>query len=340
MNAPSHEVYVAAATPPLLSVRELSVEFLTRHGSVQAVDAVSFDLRAGETLALVGESGSGKSACALALMGLLTLPGRVAGGQVLFEGQDLLSAPPGVLEDLRGKRIAMVFQDPMSALNPLLTIGTQIGEVLVRHTALDAAARRARIVELLSQVGIPKPAERLARLPHEFSGGQRQRILIAMALACDPAVLIADEPTTALDVTIQAQILALLAELKSRLGLALLLVTHDLGVVAQVADRVAVMYAGRLVELAGADALFAAPAHPYTAGLLRATPRLTDNRHRMTAIEGTPPDLRQRRSWCDFAPRCPAADAACGRRPPLGEVAPGRLAACVRPWTPARNDEA
>ncbi|MFJ1299151.1 ABC transporter ATP-binding protein [Pseudomonadota bacterium AL_CKDN230030165-1A_HGKHYDSX7] len=339
MTAPSPS-FQAANTPPLLSVRELSVEFLTRHGSVQAVDAVSFDLRAGETLALVGESGSGKSACALALMGLLTLPGRVAGGQVLFEGQDLLSAPAGVLEDLRGKRIAMVFQDPMSALNPLLTIGTQIDEVLVRHTPLDAAARKARIVELLTQVGIPKPAERLDRLPHEFSGGQRQRILIAIALACDPAVLIADEPTTALDVTIQAQILALLAELKSRLGLALLLVTHDLGVVAQVADRVAVMYAGRLVEVAGADALFDAPAHPYTAGLLRATPRLTDNRHRMTAIEGTPPDLRQRRPWCDFAPRCPAADAACAQRPPLGEVAPGRLAACVRPWTPAWKDEA
>ena len=177
---------------------------------MSAVDSVSFDLRAGETLALVGESGSGKSACALALMGLTTLPGRVAGGQVLFDGQDLLAAPPHVLEDLRGNRIAMVFQDPMSALNPLLAIGTQIDEVLVRHTGLDRAQRRARIIELLGQVGIPKPAERLDRLPHEFSGGQRQRILIAMALACDPQILIADEPTTALDVTIQAQILSLI----------------------------------------------------------------------------------------------------------------------------------
>ncbi|CAB3628201.1 ABC transporter ATP-binding protein [Achromobacter marplatensis] len=319
---------------PLLSVRGLSVEFLTRHGNVSAVDSVSFDLRAGETLALVGESGSGKSACALALMGLTTLPGRVAGGQVLFDGQDLLAAPPRVLEDLRGNRIAMVFQDPMSALNPLLAIGTQIDEVLVRHTALDRAQRRARIIELLGQVGIPKPAERLDRLPHEFSGGQRQRILIAMALACDPQILIADEPTTALDVTIQAQILDLLAELKQRLGLAMLLVTHDLGVVAKVADRVAVMYAGRLVELADADALFAEPAHPYTAGLLRATPRLTDTRHRMIAIDGVPPDLRLRRSHCDFAPRCPGADAACAQRPALRDIGHGRLAACVRPSAP------
>lgn len=319
---------------PLLSVRGLSVEFLTRHGTVAAVDAVSFDLHAGETLALVGESGSGKSACALALMGLTTLPGRVAGGQVLFEGQDLLAAPPRVLEDLRGNRIAMVFQDPMSALNPLLPIGTQIDEVLARHGALDRKPRRARIIELLGQVGIPKPAERLDRLPHEFSGGQRQRILIAMALACDPQILIADEPTTALDVTIQAQILELLAELKQRLGLAMLLVTHDLGVVAKVADRVAVMYAGRLIELADADALFAGPAHPYTAGLLRATPRLTDTRRRMIAIDGAPPDPRVRRSHCDFAPRCPGADAACAQRPALRDIGDGRLAACVRPSTP------
>ncbi|AYD64887.1 ABC transporter ATP-binding protein [Achromobacter sp. B7] len=320
---------------PLLRVRDLHVQFLTRHGTVNAVDGVSFDLHAGETLALVGESGSGKSACALALMGLTTLPGRVAGGQVWFDDIDLLAAPPRVLQDLRGNRIAMVFQDPMSALNPLLTIGTQIDEVLRRHTKLDASRRRARIVELLAQVGIPKQSERLGRLPHEFSGGQRQRILIAMALACEPRILIADEPTTALDVTIQAQILELLATLKQRLGLALLLVTHDLGVVAKVADRVAVMYAGRLVELADADALYAAPAHPYTAGLLRATPRLDDTRHRMIAIEGVPPDLRQRAQHCDFAPRCPAADAACARRPPLQDVGQGRLAACVRPYTPA-----
>ncbi|MNX18639.1 Oligopeptide transport ATP-binding protein OppD [compost metagenome] len=324
---------------PLLSVRGLSVEFLTRHGTVSAVDAVSFDLLAGETLALVGESGSGKSACALALMGLTTLPGRVAGGQVLFQGQDLLLAPPRVLEDLRGNRIAMVFQDPMSALNPLLTIGTQIGEVLVRHTALDSRQRQARIIELLGQVGIPKPAERLDSLPHEFSGGQRQRILIAMALACDPQILIADEPTTALDVTIQAQILDLLAELKQRLGLAMLLVTHDLGVVAKVADRVAVMYAGRLVELGDADALFDDPAHPYTAGLLRATPRLTDTRHRMIAIDGVPPDLRLRRSHCDFAPRCPGADALCAQRPALRDIGHGRLAACVRPSAPVWTQE-
>ncbi len=321
-------------TQPLLSVRDLSIEFLTRQGSIKAVDHVSFDLHAGETLALVGESGSGKSACALALMGLTALPGRVAGGNVVFDGQDLLGLPERALEDIRGRRIAMVFQDPMSALNPLLTVGTQIDEVLERHTALDAAARRARTIGLLEQVGIPKPAERLARLPHEFSGGQRQRILIAMALACDPQVLIADEPTTALDVTIQAQILELLAELKSRLKLAVLLVTHDLGVVAQVADRVAVMYAGRLVEVGDADALFEQPAHPYTAGLLRATPRLSDNQHRMTAIDGVPPDPRVRRSYCDFAPRCPGADEACSARPPMQTLSPGRLAACVRPFAP------
>lgn len=323
------------SSQPLLSVRDLSVEFLTRHGSVKAVERISFDLHAGQTLALVGESGSGKSACALALMGLTTLPGRVAGGSVLFDGQDLLRLPQRALEDIRGRRIAMVFQDPMSAMNPLLTIGTQIEEVLQRHTPLDAAARRARTIALLEQVGIPKPAERLARLPHEFSGGQRQRILIAMALACDPQILIADEPTTALDVTIQAQILELLSQLKTRLGLAVLLVTHDLGVVAQVADRVAVMYAGRLVELADADEVFAAPAHPYTAGLLRATPTLTDTNPRMTSIPGVPPDLRQPRAYCDFAPRCPAADAACGVRPPLQTLPSGRQVACVRPFVQA-----
>ncbi|MDQ2140408.1 ABC transporter ATP-binding protein [Alcaligenaceae bacterium B3P038] len=318
---------------PLLHVRDLSVEFLTRRGTVKAVDRLSFTIQRGETLALVGESGSGKSASALALMGLIALPGRVAGGSVHIDGVDLSSLSPRALEDLRGNRIAMVFQDPMSAMNPLLTIDTQLDEVLVRHTRLGRDARRTRIVELLTQVGIPKPLERLSRLPHEFSGGQRQRIMIAMALACEPELLIADEPTTALDVTIQAQILDLLADLKARLGLAILLVTHDLGVVAKVADRVAVMYAGRLVEVGDADALYRAPAHPYTAGLLRATPRLSDRLHRMVSIEGSPPDARQLGAGCDFAPRCPLADAACGARPPLATVdVAGRQAACVRPF--------
>ncbi|HEY9279097.1 MAG TPA: ABC transporter ATP-binding protein [Eoetvoesiella sp.] len=319
----------------LLQVRNLKVEFLTRKGTVKAVDGVSFDIRRGETLALVGESGSGKSACALALMGLLTLPGRMASGTVTFDGCDLSSLSARELEDVRGNRIAMVFQDPMSALNPLLKIGTQLDEVLVRHTTLGRDARRARVLELLSQVGIPKPAERLNRLPHEFSGGQRQRIMIAMALACDPQLLIADEPTTALDVTIQAQILTLLAELKERLGLAMLLVTHDLGVVAKVADRVAVMYAGKLVENGDADSVYQQPAHPYTAGLLRATPRLHDRLHRMISIEGSPPDLHQLVPGCAFAPRCPLADEHCARPVKLREVGQGRLAACVHPFEPA-----
>lgn len=318
---------------PLLDVRDLSVEFLTRRGTVKAVDRVSFTMARGETLALVGESGSGKSASALALMGLIGLPGRVSGGSVRFDGIDMASLSSRALEDMRGSRIAMVFQDPMSAMNPLLTIQTQIDEVLVRHTQLGRDARRARIVELLTQVGIPKPVERLSRLPHEFSGGQRQRIMIAMALACEPELLIADEPTTALDVTIQAQILELLADLKARLGLAILLVTHDLGVVAKVADRVAVMYAGRLVELGDADSLYLAPAHPYTAGLLRATPRLTDRRHRMVSIEGSPPDASRLGAGCDFAPRCPLAVDACSERPPLVDAgAIGRLVACIRPY--------
>lgn len=319
----------------LLQVQDLRVEFLTRSGDIKAVNGVSFDIKAGETLALVGESGSGKSATALALMGLTVSPGYVAGGQALFDGQDLLRMPVKELSSVRGRDIAMVFQDPMSALNPLLNIGLQIDEVLQKHTSLSPQARRDRIIDLLTQVGLPRPSERLGRLPHEFSGGQRQRIMIAMALACEPKLLIADEPTTALDVTIQAQILDLLDELKSRMGLAMLLVTHDLGVVAQVADRIAVMYAGGLVETGDADAIFANPGHPYTAGLLRATPRLEDRLNRMVSIPGMPPDMRQTIQGCAFRERCPVADALCEQPLELQDVGHGRAVACVRPFTEA-----
>jgi len=315
----------------VLSVDRLSVDLHTRAGILPAVADVSLEVAAGETLALVGESGCGKSITALAIMRLLPQPpARLAGGRVLLDGDDLTALSERAVQDVRGRRVAMIFQDPMSALNPVATIGAQIAEVLRRHAALSARAAQARAVELLAMVGIPDAASRIDEYPHRLSGGMAQRVMIAMAIACRPRVLIADEPTTALDVTIQAQILELLRRLQAETGMALLLITHDLGVVAEIADRVAVMYAGRIVEQATTEALFAQPLHPYARGLLGATPTHGPHgRHRRLAdIPGSVPALSSLPRGCAFAPRCADAFASCTAGRPALRDQGGRLAAC------------
>jgi oligopeptide/dipeptide ABC transporter ATP-binding protein len=327
----------APAAPHLLEVDGVRVEFFTRRGTVQAVRGVSFTLDRGETLGVVGESGSGKSVMAQTLLGLVELPGRITGGDVRWKGQSLVHDADATLSRVRGKEIAMVFQDPMTSLNPLFTIGAQISEVCRRHLKCSKKAAHARAVELLDLVGIANPSSRVKQYPHEMSGGMRQRVLIAMALACEPELLVADEPTTALDVTIQAQILELIAELQERLGLAVLLITHDLGVVAGLCDRVAVMYAGKLVELGPADALFSDPGHPYTTGLLNSTPRLDVVMPRLVSIEGAPPDLVDPPVGCPFAARCPLAVPQCiEAMPGLKTFDGGRRVACWRPFEVGR----
>jgi peptide/nickel transport system ATP-binding protein len=318
---------------PLLQVEDLSVRFRTEDGLVHAVDGVSFEVDAGEVLAVVGESGCGKTVTALSLVGLLP-PSAQVSGRIRLHGEDLALASPARLRELRGKQVGFVFQEPMTSLNPVLTVGRQVGEVLRRHEGLSREAARRRAAELLDLVGVPEAGRRLGEYPHQLSGGLRQRVMIAMAVACDPRVLIADEPTTALDVTIQAGILDLLRDLRRRLGMAIVLITHDLGVVADTADRVLVMYAGRKVEEADADDLFAAPQHPYTVGLLGAvpTPARYATRGRLQEIPGMVPSLSERLGFCAFAPRCPRADdRSRSERPPLREVRAGHLVACFHP---------
>ena len=301
---------------------------------MQAVDGVSFELRHGETLGLVGESGSGKTLTSLALMRLLeSPPAELSADSIVFEGRDLLGLSEAEMADLRGARLSMIFQEPMTSLNPLMTVGRQIDEPLVRHLGLGGAAARRRTEELLSRVGIPRPAEAAQSYPHQMSGGMRQRVMIAIAIACRPAVLVADEPTTALDVTIQAQILDLLRELQDELGTAILLITHDLAVIAETAHRVAVMYAGRIVETGPVASLFAAPLHPYTEGLLRSIPRITRVREaELPEIPGMVPAPGNLPAGCAFAPRCGFADAAChANRPSLVDVGGDREVACWKP---------
>ena len=329
---------------PLLEVEDLRVEFKTDDGIVKAVDGVSFHVAPGETLGLVGESGSGKSVTNLALMGLVPQPpGRVTSGRALFRGRDLLTLPARELADIRGNRIAMVFQDPMTSLNPFLSVADQLTEVTRRHQGLTRRQATARAIELLEQVGIPAAARRVHDFPHQFSGGMRQRVMIAMALSCRPDVLIADEPTTALDVTIQAQILELIKELQQRHGTAVILITHDLGVIANVCHRVHVMYAGRIVEEAGVDDTFHKPRHPYTLGLLQSIPRLNEERGAtLTPIEGQPPDLAHLPPGCSFRPRCRYAFDRCEREiPPLfPSPAGGRYACFADVYQPPRVEAA
>ena len=296
---------------------------------MRAVDGIDFSLQRGRTLGIVGESGCGKSVTALSIMGLVPAPGRVAAGEVLFEGEDLLKAPAARMRDLRGDKLSMIFQEPMTSLNPAFTVGDQIAEVLVRHRNLDRNAAKQSAVEMLRRVRIPSPERRAEDYPHRLSGGMRQRVMIAMALACNPRLLIADEPTTALDVTIQAQILDLMRALREELGTSIILITHDLGVIAELADDVIVMYAGQVVERCTVQRLFAEPQHPYTVGLLGSIPRLHLAQERLSAIEGFVPDAAQLPAGCRFHPRCPFVIERCSREiPSLVEIQRGHLTAC------------
>ncbi len=315
---------------PLLEIVGLEVNFYTHAGVVHAVRGASFAVQPGETVALVGESGSGKSVTALAVMRLVPRPGRIDGGQIRFDGRDLTASSDPEMRRVRGAEIGMIFQDPMSSLNPTMTVGRQIAEMVEKHRGLSRKEAMDRAAEMLALVGIPNPRTRLGQYPHEFSGGMRQRVMIAMALACEPKLLIADEPTTSLDVTIQAQILDLMASLQSRLGMAILLITHDLGIVARLADRVVVMYAGQVVEQAPVDDLFHVTRHPYSRALLRAIPNpQAEGRRDLEAIPGSPPDLYREPEGCAFAPRCAFAMEVCARfAPPEVEVGAHHVSRC------------
>ena len=317
---------------PLLSVRNLVTRFRTGRGTITAVNHVSFDVAAGETLAIVGESGSGKSVTALSILRLIPdPPGQIESGEILFDGKDLLKLSDQEIREVRGNRIAMIFQEPMSSLNPSLTVGLQVGEPINLHRKAPWSVALDKARELLGMVRMSDTASRVTAYPHQFSGGMRQRAMIAMALACEPQLIIADEPTTALDVTVQAQILDLLKDMAARTGSALILITHDLGVVARYADRVVVMYAGRVVESAPAEELYARPRHPYTRGLMASVPRLhSDTGERLIPIEGQPPDLSRMPVGCAFAPRCRQATDICRNEPPpLRDCGPQHRVACV-----------
>jgi oligopeptide transport system ATP-binding protein len=321
------------ANAPLLEVEDLRVEFTTRRGTVYAVNGISFAISPGETLGIVGESGCGKSVTSLAILGLLAGNGRIRSGRAMFEGRDLIEMKDRALRKTRGREIAMIFQDPMTSLNPVLTIGRQIRETLETHFDMNRREAEARAAELIDRVGIPSAKARLRDYPHQFSGGMRQRAMIAMALACEPKLLIADEPTTALDVTIQAQILDLLRELVAEENAALILITHDLGVVAGMCERVNVMYAGMFMETGSAEQLFGAPRHPYTLGLLQSVPRLDAGpRLRLHPIEGSPPNALSAPTACPFQPRCRyEVDLSRREVPQLVEIEPGHRVACFNP---------
>jgi oligopeptide/dipeptide ABC transporter ATP-binding protein len=317
-------------TKPLLKVRDLAIEFGPPGRALRVVDGLGFDLHPGECVGIVGESGSGKSMTSLAMLRLIpSPPGRIASGQIELDGRDILSLSQDEMTAIRGKEIAMVFQEPMSSLNPVMTIGDQIGEALLLHEPLKPSARRERVIEMLRLVGIPSPEERLSSYPHEFSGGMRQRVMIAMALACNPKILIADEPTTALDVTIQAQVLDLMNRLRRQLRTAIVLISHDLGVISEIADRVLVMYCGRIVESGDIATIFERPAHPYTEGLLRSIPSAATTGRRLYQIPGTVPSPQDRGQGCDFYDRCPKRMAGCLlAKPPLFQVGESHNAAC------------
>ncbi len=329
---------------PLLTIEDLRITFATRTSDVRAVDGVDLEIRAGEVLGLVGESGSGKSVTARSIMRLVPMPpGKLVSGRILFHGGDLATLPERAMEDLRGSRISMIFQDPMTFLNPLYTAGEQVSEAIRRHQGLDRAPARGETIRLFQEVGIPSPEQRYDAYPHQLSGGLRQRVMIAMALSSRPELLIADEPTTALDVTIQAQILALLRDLQGEYGMSILLITHDLGVVAEMCDRVAVMYAGRIVEQAPIFALFDDPQHPYSLGLINAIPRPDLSDLAPQPIQGSPPDMANPPSGCPFHPRCPYREPICAAEiPAMRALSAEHEAAChfagIKPFTaPART---
>jgi peptide/nickel transport system ATP-binding protein/oligopeptide transport system ATP-binding protein len=326
------------AVETVLSVRDLGVSFRTGAGELRAIENISFDLARGEVLGIVGESGSGKSVTALAIMRLLPQPpARIHSGEVWFDGRNLLTLPESQMRKLRGASISMIFQEPMTSLNPVFTVGNQIVETIRAHESLSAAQARARAIDLLGKVGIPMPARRVDDYPHQLSGGQRQRAMIAMALACKPRVLLADEPTTALDVTIQAQILDLLRGLQDEFNMSVVMITHNMGVIADFADRVLVMYAGRVVEEANVHAIFDAPRHPYSTALLASVPRLDDDRRRLHAIAGSLPSPAQWPPGCRFSPRCPHAIASCSHAvPEYRAVGESPRVACLRAPLPAQ----
>jgi peptide/nickel transport system ATP-binding protein len=324
-----------AAMQPLLRLEDLSIHFRTEEGTLHAVDRIHLQIHRGETLGVVGESGCGKSVTALSVMKLLAMPpGFIAGGRILFEGRDLVQASAADMQRIRAREIAMIFQEPMTSLNPVFSVGEQIAETLRLHQGLSRRQALARAIEMLALVNIPKPDRRVHDYPHQFSGGMRQRVMIAMALSCNPRLLIADEPTTALDVTIQAQILELLTRLKEQLGMAVMLITHAMGVVAETTQRVVVMYAGRIVEEAQVGQLFSEPLHPYTQGLIRSIPRIdrsAGEKRRLEAIPGTVPKLISPRMGCRFAARCARVTDACRSQDPvLREAGPGHKVACLR----------
>ncbi len=314
---------------PVLRVRDLEVEFATDEGLLRPADRVSFDLVPGRTLGLVGESGCGKSVTALALLGLVPPPGRITGGEIVLERRDLTSLAEDELDGVRGRRVAMIFQEPMTALNPVFPVGEQIAEVLWAHFNMPKELAWQSAVSMMRRVGIGKAEERAMSFPHQLSGGMRQRVMIAMALICEPDVLIADEPTTALDVTVQAQILDLMLEMQDELGTAILFISHDLGVVSEIADEVMVMYAGRIVEHSPAATFFGAPLHPYSLGLLETLPRMGRHKNRLPAMAGTVPDLRRLPTGCRFSTRCSLADESCSETEPgLKPAGAGRRVAC------------
>ena len=321
----------------LLKVNDLEVSFFTHAGEVKAVRKVSYDLKYGEAMGIVGESGSGKSVSSYALMGIIPEPGKILNGSINFEDKDITKLSEAEMLKLRGKEVGMIFQDPMTSLNPVFTVGSQIDESLKKHTNLDKKQREKRIIELFELVGINQPEKRLKQYPHEFSGGMRQRVMIAMALACNPKLLIADEPTTALDVTIQAQIIELLKELKEKINMSIIFITHDLGVISEICDKVAVMYAGNIIERGSIDDIFYNPKHPYTLGLLKSIPKINADEHeRLIPIEGNPVDLINPPKGCAFAPRCDYCMNICMEKvPPVYSVEKGHESSC---WLLVKED--